>query len=618
MATIINDRDVLIQATSPRFTIPTTRAILLSATASTFNVNLAGVSSPTSVTFTATLLGMTGTPTYACSGGTLTSVSGNNATLTYANQSSNSAVVTVTFIQDSVTYTDKITVTKIFTAVATGNLVGQITETQITDDSISTPKLQALAVTANKINSNGLTIKDLSGNIILGSGSALDWTKLTAAGTVGASGILNSSISIASNGVLSGGGGGSVSLSGLGYAGTLDATTNNGAFANLVGTITSGNAATYFAANSIAGTYISDLVASKITAGTLTAGVVYAGSITASQITAGTLTGFTIQTASSGQRIAINESGNNRFKVYDGASTLLEIGGSSGTLYIPIGSTISPAVYVISASGSSIPTIFGNNTSSGQGVRGDSSSGEGVLGFSSTGFGGSFSSAGSSPGIYSKNISSGHGARIQGGAGSITASAVIGLSDGTSRCFYNETGTFGPFTGMHDGLLSKDAIVEDGDILVDTVCMERNGISDTIFLQVVSSTPYQKAAVGVANVRLPLDQVHIPAAYIDRDATNIASLDGNSEPVPKESWYDIMYVYDYIGLNSLGEGQINVCGENGDIEAGDFIVTSSILGKGMKQDDDILHNYTVARSRESMTFSSPSEIKQIACIYLCG
>jgi hypothetical protein len=41
-------------------------------------------------------------------------------------------------------------------------------------------------------------------------------------------------------------------------------------------------------------------------------------------------------------------------------------------------------------------------------------------------------------------------------------------------------------------------------------------------------------------------------------------------------------------------------------------------GKGMKQDDDIVRNYTVAKSREAVTFSSPEEVKQIACIYLCG
>ena len=74
----------------------------------------------------------------------------------------------------------------------------------------------------------------------------------------------------------------------------------------------------------------------------------------------------------------------------------------------------------------------------------------------------------------------------------------------------------------------------------------------------------------------------------------------------------------FVFINSVGEGLVNVCGENGDIEIGDYITTSSMLGKGMKQDDDLLHNYTVAKARENVTFSSPTEVKQIACSYHCG
>ena len=71
-------------------------------------------------------------------------------------------------------------------------------------------------------------------------------------------------------------------------------------------------------------------------------------------------------------------------------------------------------------------------------------------------------------------------------------------------------------------------------------------------------------------------------------------------------------------MNAVGEGQINVCGEGGDIQSGDLIVTSSTIGKGMKQADDIVRNITVAKARESVTFGSPTEIKTIACVYLCG
>ena len=49
-------------------------------------------------------------------------------------------------------------------------------------------------------------------------------------------------------------------------------------------------------------------------------------------------------------------------------------------------------------------------------------------------------------------------------------------------------------------------------------------------------------------------------------------------------------------VNAIGEGGIWVCNSNGNIENGDYITSSDYLGYGEKQDDDILHNYTVAKA----------------------
>ena len=48
-------------------------------------------------------------------------------------------------------------------------------------------------------------------------------------------------------------------------------------------------------------------------------------------------------------------------------------------------------------------------------------------------------------------------------------------------------------------------------------------------------------------------------------------------------------------INSVGEGAIWVTNINGNLESGDYITTSNVTGYGMLQDDDILHNYTVAK-----------------------
>ena len=48
-------------------------------------------------------------------------------------------------------------------------------------------------------------------------------------------------------------------------------------------------------------------------------------------------------------------------------------------------------------------------------------------------------------------------------------------------------------------------------------------------------------------------------------------------------------------VNSVGEGAVWVIDVNGSLENGDYITTSDLAGYGMKQDDDLLRNYTVAK-----------------------
>jgi hypothetical protein len=56
-------------------------------------------------------------------------------------------------------------------------------------------------------------------------------------------------------------------------------------------------------------------------------------------------------------------------------------------------------------------------------------------------------------------------------------------------------------------------------------------------------------------------------------------------------------------INSLGEGSIWVVNTNGHFESGDFITSSDVSGYGMKQDDDLLHNYTVAKITMDCNFN---------------
>ena len=66
-----------------------------------------------------------------------------------------------------------------------------------------------------------------------------------------------------------------------------------------------------------------------------------------------------------------------------------------------------------------------------------------------------------------------------------------------------------------------------------------------------------------------------------------------------------------IYINSVGEGAIWIVNTNGNLESGDYITTSNVAGYGMKQDDDLLHNYTVAKITMDCDFNPPQQPVQI-------
>jgi hypothetical protein len=58
-------------------------------------------------------------------------------------------------------------------------------------------------------------------------------------------------------------------------------------------------------------------------------------------------------------------------------------------------------------------------------------------------------------------------------------------------------------------------------------------------------------------------------------------------------------------INSVGEGAMWVTDINGSLESGDYITTSNVAGYGQRQDDDVLHNYTVAKITMDCDFNPP-------------
>jgi hypothetical protein len=69
-------------------------------------------------------------------------------------------------------------------------------------------------------------------------------------------------------------------------------------------------------------------------------------------------------------------------------------------------------------------------------------------------------------------------------------------------------------------------------------------------------------------------------------------------------------------IYAIGDGQILVTEEGGDIEIGDYLTTSSKEGHAMKQGDGILRNYTVAKSQEKVVWADiEGDSRLIACTY---
>ena len=377
-----------------------------------------------------------------------------------------------------------------------------------------------------------------------------------------------------------------------------------------------------------AGAITADKIASnaittaKISAGAVTAATIATGTITANEILANTITAGQIAAgAISADEIAANSlslgklvsdthrefplatGGGNVFKFEMGTTTT--IAGLQGA-----------AIFRTSASTSFGVGGFANASDTGAVVGQNGFNGAGAYGAyfaNSTGIGSSThrSQAGlcnnDRAAIFADSASSVNYTELCNGTFAVSTNGNARI-DGDIFV----TGGYNPFTGMHDGLLPDAVFPEIGDILIDSELLIKRNVSNALFLMAISSVP-NTSAIGIYSGTRPATYVPV-SAELDKV---FASIDDSG--IPER---DPAYDSDFVGRktiisNSLGEGLVNVCGEGGAIQAGDLIVTSSLSGKGMKQADDILRGYTVAKAREAATFSG-SEIKQIACIYLCG
>jgi hypothetical protein len=207
------------------------------------------------------------------------------------------------------------------------------------------------------------------------------------------------------------------------------------------------------------------------------------------------------------------------------------------------------------------------------GVSGESNGGNGAGGYFSGGTNGLY-------GVYGFTIRSG-------------TTGVYGSGTTAGYDFYaGGLGTnYGPFTGGHETKLSSDFPENAKEGMIVSVTGETQvrkdnddsvSISSTLPTIELSKVANDKKVFGVFTSYTQLQEIHWfinESKESDRFAT----------------------------VNALGEGRVLVTNINGNVETGDYITTSVIPGYGMKQDDDLLHSYTLGKAIENVEWNNVKE-----------
>jgi len=146
------------------------------------------------------------------------------------------------------------------------------------------------------------------------------------------------------------------------------------------------------------------------------------------------------------------------------------------------------------------------------------------------------------------------------------------------------------FTGQHRNIVNNAEASSVGLIVVSTgkyMNLDNNmkpNINESLPICEISNKEKDKSVFGVISDKEDEDRIYHTGVWASvYDKANV-----------NEKRYFI---------NSLGEGAMWVCNTNGDLENGDYITTSNVSGYGQKQDDDLLHNFTVAKITCDCNFS---------------
>ncbi len=184
------------------------------------------------------------------------------------------------------------------------------------------------------------------------------------------------------------------------------------------------------------------------------------------------------------------------------------------------------------------------------------------------------------------------------------------------------------FTGQHKSKSVNDTIYDNIEDYVGLICYATGEYSTYDFDNETCNSDSEGITI---NDSMPI--IDLTTTKKDKRVYGIIS---NKEDTDRAMYYghfvskvpstnDVKRVV----VNGIGEGAIWIVNTNGNFENGDYIQSSNVAGYGEKQDDDLLHNYTVAKITCDCDFNMLSNkyISKmigdniacfVGCIYYCG
>jgi hypothetical protein len=143
---------------------------------------------------------------------------------------------------------------------------------------------------------------------------------------------------------------------------------------------------------------------------------------------------------------------------------------------------------------------------------------------------------------------------------------------------------YGPFTGGHEVKLAENFPKD---------------IKAGMIVSVTGKTHIKKNKDGIVCISSTLPVVQLSSLAGDKAVFGAFV---SEYQLPSDHWYQAQDGERFAIVNALGEGRVWVCSMNGNIEAGDYITTSYLPGYGQRQNDDLLHSYTLGKATETVNW----------------